>query len=231
MAEAPDSVNIANHRDGETKHAGTFVGGKFYPAVQIANGAGYVSSGLPDTLGQKQMAASMPVVLPSDQTPPDFVTLFGFLQNGGSNEMNVDGSVTPVNFDLAPTAGLTYFVHGITLFLQDTGTMDYLDFGALPGPLANGVQVSSVVKGASYTVGNIQSNIDLSMYFKADANFGSGASDLGFFNDLDFFLGKMEFINPLILQQSTGDHLRITIRDDLTGLGYLRALVKYKRAA
>jgi hypothetical protein len=191
-----------------------------------------IDAGIPTALGQTTMANSLPVVIASDQTPPDFVTVSEYLTNGGSKNMNVDGtSGSPITFSVAPTSGLTYFVESISFFISDFGTMDYTDFGAITGALTNGVLIRAKSKGTTYTVATLQDNIDIAMVFRADALAGGGATSVGFFNDTDFFVGELRFANPIILRNSDSDQIDAQVRDSLSGLDHLRCSIKYKRAS
>jgi hypothetical protein len=190
-----------------------------------------IDAGIPVALGQTTMSASMPVVIPSDQTPPDFVTQQIHLLNAGSKLMNVNGSITPVKFSLAPTVGLTYFVESISLLLSDVGTMDYGDFGSIAGALANGLLFSVKTKGNIYQITNVVDNMDLALNFKSDALAGAGAAATGYFNDVDFFVGNIIFDNPIILKNSNADEIYAEVRDNLTGIDNLRCVVKYRRAS
>jgi hypothetical protein len=191
-----------------------------------------IEGGIPEALGQTTKANSMPVVLPSDQSPPDFVTIQDHLKNAGSKLMNVNGTLAvPIKFTLAPTAGLTYFVESLSLFLVDIGTMDYGDFGSIAGALANGLLVSVKSKGTIYPICNIVDNIDLTLFFKADPVTGVGGASTGFLNDGDYFVGTVDFNNPIIIQNSTADEIYAEVRDSLSALDHLRCVVKYKRAS
>lgn len=196
-------------------------------AAQIGN-----STGSADFNSGIITAQTLRVTLPTNQTPPDFVTIKEYLTNGGSKNMNVDGTLgTPVIFSVAPTSGLTYFIESISFFINDTGTMDYTDFGAIAGALTNGILFRVISKGTTYNIVNITDNIDIAMTFKSDSLAGNGATSVGFFNDTDFFIGELTFENPIILQNSTSDQIEAQIRDSLSGINNLRCIIKYRKAS
>jgi len=190
-----------------------------------------IDAGIPATLGQATKANSMPVVLASNQTPPDFVTITEYLLNAGSPNMNVLGSAgSPVTFSLAPTSGLIYYVESLAFFLNDSGTQDYDDFGAIPAALTNGVLIRVKSKGATYLIATLKTNIDVGLVFVRN-KLTDSQTNSGFFNDNDYFLGELFFETPMILQNSTADQIEILIQDDLTAIDRIRALIKYRLAS
>jgi hypothetical protein len=69
--------------------------------------------------------------------PSDFVSTY--LQNGGSNDMGVDGS-TPVIFSYTPPAGKKLITGRMMLYLECAADFDSTKFGNLTA-LSNGVQL------------------------------------------------------------------------------------------
>lgn len=60
-----------------------------------------------------------------------------FLKNGGSSSMAVDGT-TPVTFSLT-ASGRTMVVVRMIVHIEDTGTFADTSYGAVAGPLTNGI--------------------------------------------------------------------------------------------
>lgn len=181
-----------------------------------------IEAGIAESLGQKNMAESAPVVIASNQTPPQMTSQIFFLLNGTSKDMNVNGSITPVNFNFTPTSG-SYYVEKIIIFIADTGTQSFDNFGAIAGPLTNGLLIKTKSNGAENDFINLKNNTDIAMSFHEHAVLLAAIST-GFLNSNDFFMGSISFNNPITLKSSTGDFLRATVRDDLTALTILRIL-------
>jgi len=60
-----------------------------------------------------------------------------FLKNAGSEDLNVDGSVTPVTFTAGPPTGKKWFIHTITIAMEDA-SINFTKFGGRSA-LTNGV--------------------------------------------------------------------------------------------
>ena len=159
---------------------------------------------------------------------PLYTTQMGFLLNGASRAMNVDGSVTPATFTLAPTAGLIYKVDSLIFFISDNGTMDYTDFGVLVGALANGLLFRSKSNGNTKNIITVKDNIDIAMAFRPSSLLAATATNVGFFNDTDFYIGELPFESPITLKQSTADSIVAVVQDNLSDIDHMRCLVKYR---
>ena len=71
-----------------------------------------------------------------DGTPVNGLYISLHLQNGGSNNAGVDGSVTPVVFSRGPGTGKRWYISRLIITIQDTG-MNFQKFGGL-STLTNG---------------------------------------------------------------------------------------------
>lgn len=131
--------------------------------------------------------------------------------NGGSKDLDVDGSVTPVEFTLAGLPAQDFRLERLSLYIEDGANFTDTDFGAI-GALANGLQIMS----GSQEVVNFQDNIDLMLFF---TNFQQ-AEFLDTSNQQHVVL-RIDLENPVKIPQADG--LKIVVRDDLTGLTNLRA--------
>lgn len=148
-----------------------------------------------------------------------------YCTNAGSKPMNVNGSVTPVNFDYSPASGQTRYVDAIGILISDTSSPDFGEFGSLGSALTNGIQLKIRTNGTEYTMANIQDNTDISFHFSGQFD-GFTATNLSWLNEVDFYLGFMTFRNALTLKNSTSDYIRFTVRDNLTAIDQLRGFVK-----
>ena len=147
------------------------------------------------------------------------------LENGGSNDMTVDGSTTPVDFDYAPTGSKIVRIEYISLLVQDNGNSSLDSFGAIAGGLTTGIEVSYQSDGVLYPLMTCQDNAELLLHFIDGAGAGSGG---GFASQSDFFYGAARFKAPIRLVATEGDYLRIKVNDDLTGLNRMNTIVRVR---
>jgi len=142
--------------------------------------------------------------------------------SGGSSDMNIDGSVTPVEFSFTSPPGETWNIIGISVVLTDMGTMDPTDFGAINGGLTNGVDFEVQTNGILENLGGAQNNLDLAL-LGVGPGFTKFDSSTGFMSTADIFLTERAFPKEMIL--FPGDFFKVRINDDLTGLNFLRFLI------
>ena len=152
--------------------------------------------------------------IPSD--PSAFV--LRFLLNGASNDMLVNGSVTPVNFDMGPTiTDEIWSIRELLLtFTADDFSFDGVSFGSIAA-LTNGFVVKIVKDAVPVDVFTVVQNEDfLRVPGRTPLVNNTGPKDV---------LGAALSFQGLVLNQSTGDLVRITINDNLTSvkLKYLTA--------
>lgn len=138
----------------------------------------------------------------------------------GSIEMNVDGSVTPVTFYCragvnAKDVDLQHFV----VFIRDTADGDQATYGGLPA-LTNGTFI------------RYENNIDLNLgTYKNNENFIEFGA-VGIYNDKapageysqSFNFDIIGTYGVIFKLHTPTDCIAITIRDNLTGLTYHRAV-------
>jgi hypothetical protein len=154
----------------------------------------------------------------ADIPPNPAAFVLEFLENGGSNNMLVDGSVTPVTFSKGPTvANEQWSLREVLLtFTADDFSFDGVSFGP-NSALANGF-VLEVVKDAITTpVFTVLQNEDfLRVPGRTPLINNTGPKDV---------LGASLSFDGLILNQSVGDQVQIRVRDNLTSvkLKYLTA--------
>lgn len=150
-----------------------------------------------------------------------------YLQDGTTIDMNVDGSTTAKTYQIQVPTNEIWYVDDLRILLMDKGSMDPQDFGSIADGLTNGLLLQADIKGTLYTMFNIQNNMDLAMLFKAQTP--SDSSEVGFLDTIDKFIGDRSFPIPLYLNGD--DILKVTVQDDLTGLGRLRMVInKFKEA-
>ena len=139
------------------------------------------------------------------------------LLNGSSKSMNVNGSVTPVEFSYAPGAGKTEYLESLKFYLSDGGNPSEDLFGAITA-LTNGVKIEIRSKGTTKEYYNLKDNTDVVMGFRnlpQVTNFMAEKNIYGF----------RDFDPPLILKNSNSDFVKVTVRDNLTGIQKMRMSV------
>jgi hypothetical protein len=152
--------------------------------------------------------------IPSD--PSAFI--LQFLENGGSENLRVDGSVTPVAFEKGPTVtDEVWSIRELLLtFTADDFSFDGLSFGP-NNALTNGFKIEIVKDSVATEVFNVMQNEDfLRVPGRTPLINNTGPKDV---------LGAALSFDGLVLNEADGDVVRVTIRDDLTSvkLKYLAA--------
>ena len=140
------------------------------------------------------------------------------VNSGGDDAMDIDGSVTPIDFTIGPPSGEVWFCTYFGIVIEDSGTIDPAEFGALP-TLTNGFKLIQKINGTEHTMANLKENIGITLQFTAGNSFaGVGA---GWLNTGNLYTGLHMFDPPLTLDNTNGDQLIARVRDDLTGLNEL----------
>lgn len=135
-----------------------------------------------------------------------------------SDNMAVDGSVTPVDFIYSPPPGTIYTVFEISLTATGTGNFDQAltKFWSFPA-LTNGISIKTRVKGIEILQPSIiKSNFDMIEYLKA--NFREKA-----FGSKNIVTGGFAFPATFTLNSEYGDFFSMTISDNLTTSGAIEA--------
>jgi hypothetical protein len=147
--------------------------------------------------------------IPSD--PSAFI--LKFCENGGSSSMLVDGSVTPVTFEKGPTTTdeIWSIRELLLIFTADDFNFDGVSFG--PNPImTNGIKIEVVKDSVATEVFRIKQNEDfLRVPGRTPLVNNTGPKDV---------LGAALSFQGLVLDQSTGDLVRLTVQDDLTSVKY-----------
>jgi hypothetical protein len=146
--------------------------------------------------------------------------------NGASRNLNVNGSGTPVEFTFTPASGETWYLEALNILVRASSTPDPDEFGNVGSRLTNGMQILVKSNGTEYEIANLQDNTDISTWFN---NPGMSMGMGGWLNSEDSFFGTMIFNVPLLLANSTGDYVKIKVRDNLSGVNHLFASYKVWR--
>ena len=152
--------------------------------------------------------------------PPNPAALYvEFLKSGGSENMLVNGSVTPVVFEWQPPATKAVAVQQmLVVFTADDFSFDGASFGP-NAVLTNGIRFDLDIGGVVTEIFNIMQNED---YLRVPGRIplvnNTGPKDV---------LGVAFNFGGLVVDQNADDKILITVRDNLTGvkLKYLTATI------
>jgi len=152
-------------------------------------------------------------------TPLDFEFAIGSVVSVGDNNMNVDGSVTPVIYGIRnpTTADIPSSVDITRLMFKclTSSAVDLSQFGNIAGGLLRGVVVRRV-DGTYQNVFNAKTNADLkNIMFDFDIEVASGNQQNGFTGRLTF-AGQNKM--GAVIRIGPDEDLQIVIQDDLTSL-------------
>lgn len=145
-----------------------------------------------------------------------------------SSDMTIDGASSPTQFYFSP--GTTALICELSVLLEDTGSASLSSFGSL-SELSQGILIEVLFGAQILEIMTIKSNADLCQFF--DIYCGNGSNDTlgspsGFGGSVDWVRGVYRF-EPRKIYLSGSDRLRVTIRDDLSGIGFLEMSLKLLR--
>lgn len=149
--------------------------------------------------------------------------------NAGSQAMDVNGSVTPVNFSWAPSgSGEVWYVEEVSLLLYNgSGTFPVGGFANLTSPLTNGLALHAVQTGTDHTIVTVKTNMDVVLAYRNDG-FQSGTNNL--LGSTTLYAGAIHFDEPLVLKQANSDSIYFKVQDNLSTVGQVQAWVRAWRA-
>ena len=141
------------------------------------------------------------------------------LANGTNANGNVDGSVTPVDFILAPSAGEVIEIDFVTAIFAATGNLQSLtDFLTEPG-LTNGIDINLQSMGNNdFRPGVLKNNINLLQFL------ASTFEERAIGNDT-IYTGTVAVKQPVLLNGNMGDYYQYVVNDDLTGLSLVNLII------
>lgn len=153
------------------------------------------------------------------------------LQNGGSPDMNVDGSVTPVEFEVVPQDDTVSSVREMRFeFHSDRLNMDTNDvrrFGTAAGlgGLTNGLDIEFRQSGVttSLTTSPIQT---MSQFFTHVSIPPFNVVDgIAVGVDLLVWVIDLKLLLPIPISDANTDQVMVRVKDDLTALNFFRVTV------
>ena len=134
----------------------------------------------------------------------------------GDANMAVDGSVTPVEFFIRPTAGFQFFSSITSIEVSDSGSPTLTDYGSITGPLTNGIQFFVDIDGVVTDIlAPIKSNRDLlNLAPTLTRQDYSGNQSLEIYT----FDTGLHADSPVVLNSASGDRFGVRVQDDLSTL-------------
>lgn len=145
--------------------------------------------------------------------------------NGGSDSMNVNGSVTPVDFEIAVPSGQTWYLDSLSFLIIDTGSTSPTNFGALSA-LTNGCLLINKIGGVEYNICNLKDNKDITLIFQGGGGSPSGSSWL---ESTDSYYGELVLNSKVSLNGTNGDKVIFRVRDNLVGIDNLNMIGRFFR--
>lgn len=169
----------------------------------------------------------------SQGIPPEDLTnlrqLRKYLTNAaGSPDLNVNGSVTPVEFALSADSGITQWITGIRFLLEDTyleiNTNDFRRFGtASTGALTNGIQIEIFQSGVTTDIA-AEPIVFLGDFLNYADSYINLPNSVG--AQEDFILFRFEFDKPVVLAEGSTDKLIVRINDNLTAIDSFKVIAR-----
>jgi hypothetical protein len=168
------------------------------------------------------------------ELPVDTLTrrklLRGFLDNGGSIDMNVNGSGTPVEFTEVADTTRTKWITSVRVLFNganlEMNSNDFRRFGeatASQTPLTNGVELF-VVQGGG------QTNFFVTPITRMGDFFSYADSYLNIINAVssqsDFLYFDFDFEQPVVIPPGTTDRIVLRVSDDLTSIDLFNCIVR-----
>lgn len=131
-----------------------------------------------------------------------------YLENGGSDDMRVDGSVTPVDFTVPSHSTQDFIVTEVKMLAQD-GNINLSRF--MDSTITNGVQFTITSEGGTVSFPDLVTTRDLLHIFTSNSEYTSIIA-----NKAALFVFKPT--NPFVLRAGSSDEVKMTVRDNLSGL-------------
>jgi len=142
------------------------------------------------------------------------------LENAGSRDMNVNGSVTPVSFTAGPGSGKRWYIARLLVTLEDS-SINHTKFGG-QAALTNGIDFKVTESGTERDVipHRIKKNGQW-RHFSYDSAIESASTDI--------MTIRWTFANGLTafkLNNADSDNLKIIVNDDLTSISTFVAVIQ-----
>lgn len=153
-----------------------------------------------------------------------------FVQPANGRNMNVDASVSSIDFEVKAEIGFTKWITGFTLIMEDTNlemnTADFRRFGSATtggSALPNGIRIFTVQSGETVdiTIEPVTTTGDFFRYSDDYINFTNSISA-----QIDYLQFFFKFDKPIVLPDGSNDKLVFRIQDDLSSLTAMYSIAR-----
>ncbi len=151
-------------------------------------------------------------------TPVDkvFTTASAIILEINQN-LNVDGSGTPVVYDITNGTGQSLYLYRMLIHITDGSVMDTSKFGGISALTRGLVFRVKHVDGSYHNIVNIKNNGDFGE-LAYDVNYSEKAPSGSYGLGVRFTFEKL----GAVIELHDGDKFEVIVQDDLTGLGAIR---------
>jgi len=148
-----------------------------------------------------------------DPTGPQKPLIFKRLDNGTTDNMNVDGSVTEVVFSVTPPAGEIWRIAHWDIYVEDNGTFDAANWG-------NGIVLTNGLMPRISISGTISDILPFPILNSGTlSSVAESVQHLTFGTGNEILTASWPIItNGQYLRLTENDSLQLVVRDDLTTL-------------
>jgi hypothetical protein len=176
-----------------------------------------VTVGAAQSIIERQQLVSVPGTIPAEQAIAPAEAILELLASSDpSTDANVDGSGGAVAFNYQVAAGKALVLDEIALMIRDTGTFNGASFGAIAGPLTNGIKLE---------VRDTDGNTVLKSFIPAGV--AKRHADLAAIPGAALLMVRIPALFegwPLLV--AAGQYVRLTVQDNLTTLEGFQAAVR-----
>jgi len=154
--------------------------------------------------------------------PPNPASIYnGFVKNGSNESLLVDGSTTPIVFEYLAHASQDISIQEIKFVLASNSIkFGSGSFGAVAGPLTNGLKIEIVASGNAGTLAIIKQN-ECFIHFASPGGFQWVVSSKDMMSATYLIGGGLKLVG------GSADKVRVTVQDDIDAAGvYLKCFVK-----
>jgi hypothetical protein len=142
-----------------------------------------------------------------------------FRDASGSDSQIVDGSASPVEFQISAGVAVTKWITGFRLILQgqnaDITTQDFRRYAQKTSPgLTNGIDIETFQGGVTTSITQAGAIVKLGDWLRYSDDFVGLVSAIS--SSIDYIHFDFAFDRPVVLAEGSSDALMIRINDDLT---------------
>lgn len=158
------------------------------------------------------------------QPDKSFGMVVEYLEDNFNQDMNVDGSITPVEYiwNGPDTSLVTYQIYQIRLVIVANNITNFLGFANGPA-LTNGIDIIASNDTGTFPYANIKRNVE---FVQVTTESGKTSFEQQGNNTQDGILFIIRPSSPLL--GVSGLSYKLVVNDDLTGISYMRTSVIYE---